>query len=383
MSDRRRIALAYALQRPGKAEALLKLGVRRAASRFVGRARALRIPETIYVRITDKSDLVPTCCGRWATTWSKQRRRHGREGTLLSTSQWLCFLESAAPLRPYVFFDGGEPLMRDDMMHIVHRVCRWGCLCGMRTNGTRLGAQAEAVVDSGLDFLLVNLDGPEGVNCTITGDPASYRATTDGIRAVLKARAATRSLFPVVQMTTCVGTANQASLLEMAHIAEELGVDIFALNFPVFTTLPLLQQTRDAWIRHLGVTPDHWTAFTQDPTEIDCDLVERQVTAIRTGKWTFSYRQFPAVRGFDVRTHLRRPEIPHKVARGCWLASRLAVVLPNGDVATCWDHPDYIVGNVTTERQEDIWRGRRYRTFRSVVGRQAFPSCARCNGLYY
>jgi radical SAM protein with 4Fe4S-binding SPASM domain len=82
-----------------------------------------------------------------------------------------------------------------------------------------------------------------------------------------------------------------------------------------------------------------------------------------------------------VATHFKRPEVVQGSSR-CGLISTMPVILPNGDVSTCWDHPDYIVGNIRHDPFMEIWNGSRYRRFRELLGRGLLPTCSRCTGLY-
>ena len=57
-------------------------------------------------------------------------------------------------------------------------------------------------------------------------------------------------------------------------------------------------------------------------------------------------------------------------------------IMPNGDVATCRDYPDYVCGNVQKDRLLDIWNNDRYRKFRlSLRDDGLMPICSRCCGL--
>jgi radical SAM protein with 4Fe4S-binding SPASM domain len=62
-----------------------------------------------------------------------------------------------------------------------------------------------------------------------------------------------------------------------------------------------------------------------------------------------------------------------------WIAVE---ILPNGDVSTCVDYQDYIVGNIKTDSLIDIWNNDRYRKFRTELKEAGLLSiCSRCCGL--
>ncbi len=62
-----------------------------------------------------------------------------------------------------------------------------------------------------------------------------------------------------------------------------------------------------------------------------------------------------------------------------WMTTEIQ---PNGDVATCRDHPDYVVGNIKDEPILKIFNNAKYRKFRQRLQTKGlFPVYARCCGL--
>jgi radical SAM protein with 4Fe4S-binding SPASM domain len=168
----------------------------------------------------------------------------------------------------------------------------------------------------------------------------------------------------------------------VAQIAEELGVDTFVISFPIFTTAALERASSDVFKREFGIDPVYWKGFIADMSKMNPELIEDQLRRIRSRRWSFVYKQFPpASADFSAAIHFRRPEIVQG-RRRCGLISTMPVILPNGDVSTCWDHPDYIVGNIKKEPFMDIWTGERYSRFRGVLQNGLLPTCSRCTGLY-
>ncbi len=52
---------------------------------------------------------------------------------------------------------------------------------------------------------------------------------------------------------------------------------------------------------------------------------------------------------------------------------------PNGDAAACCISRSYVLGNVRTERLDEIWHGKRLRQFRAMLHEYVFaPGCERC-----
>jgi radical SAM protein with 4Fe4S-binding SPASM domain len=61
----------------------------------------------------------------------------------------------------------------------------------------------------------------------------------------------------------------------------------------------------------------------------------------------------------------------------------MAQIAPNGDVVTCRDYPDVVVGNIQTQSLLEAWNGERMLQFRRVLKGHdgVLPICTRCHGL--
>ena len=344
--------------------------------------RRLFPPRTVMIRITRQNNLRPTCCGRWAEVELFDEQGNNPFDQQLTIENWKRFIENISLFRPYIFIEGGEPFLRENIIELVDFISSKGLLCGIRTNATLLEGFASQLEKAGLDYLLCNLDAPEpGLNAEITGRQDSFESAIKGIKAMKEARK--NAGVPLIQITTTVSRHNQGRLLDMALLAASLGVDVFAISLPVFTTPAQEELTSSQFKKHFGFEPKFWKAFINEAEGLNVPLVEEQIRSIKSKHWDFEYRQFPPDKtGFDLPAHFLLPEKPH-FDSNCLLPWLLTAVMPNGDVATCWDHPDYIAGNILKDDMLNIWSGDKYREFRSVIKQGIFASCARCNGLYH
>ena len=333
----------------------------------------------VLIRITHTCNLRCSFCGQ-----------HGAQGVYnigqpqgneLSTSDWISFLDQVAAFRPYLHFTGGEPLLRADLSSLIAYASSRGLLAQLSTNGTLLEQSAFDLVAAGLDYISVSLDALASASLTVTGSAETHAKVIRGVRRLFEARRETGQSFPIVQVFITVHEHNQHHLYDLAEIANDLGADVTVICFPIFTTPELLDRTRAAYRRELGVEPRYWNGFVAAMNSIDISVIERQLSRIWQTRWNMVLRQLPARDQCDVERHFRRPEEAHRCGPCslCWTSTS---ILPNGDVATCWDHPDFVAGNIQQERLLDIWNGPLYAKFRSVIARQPFATCGRCTGLY-
>lgn len=83
-----------------------------------------------------------------------------------------------------ITFEGGEPLIRNDIGELIERVKANGIECGFNTNGTMISARIKELKKA--DMICVTLDGPEEMNDKNRGK-GSFKKITSGIDAALAA----------------------------------------------------------------------------------------------------------------------------------------------------------------------------------------------------
>ena len=83
-----------------------------------------------------------------------------------------------------ITFEGGEPLIRDDIGLLIERVKSNGIECGFNTNGTLIPLRIKELKKA--DMICVTLDGPEKMNDANRGK-GSFKKTMAGIDAALQA----------------------------------------------------------------------------------------------------------------------------------------------------------------------------------------------------
>jgi MoaA/NifB/PqqE/SkfB family radical SAM enzyme len=79
---------------------------------------------------------------------------------------------------------GGEPLLRDDIEHIVKRIKANGMECGFNTNGILVAKRIDALKKA--DMICVSIDGPKEMNDKNRGE-GSFDKIMAGINAALEA----------------------------------------------------------------------------------------------------------------------------------------------------------------------------------------------------
>ena len=384
-SEFRRLAL-HMLAHPMKIPSLIRIasGAKSNTEKYFNRPDYISGPPvTVIIRVTHRCNQRCLMCGEWGEKGFLKNLPEEEIKRELSTSEITSFIGKIAYFRPFISFFGGEPLLRDDIAEIIRFTSSKHLLTTMNSNCLLLKKRAEGLVRSGLTYYKASLDGPSEVNEKIRVSKDSYKEAVEGLRHLIKVRKELRSQLPIIQMCTTVTKDNQYNLLEMAQIADEIGVDTFALLFGIFSTPGLINRSNEISRKSLGFEWRWWEGFVRDVEGMDVDAIRTQVDKIKSSKWSFRYRQYPAdTKSFDISRHYRHPDITHGGPL-CVLPWVRMQIMPNGDVALCEDTPDYIAGNILKDDPLKIWNNDKYIKFRKYIKENGiFPVCSRCSAIY-
>lgn len=119
---------------------------------------------------------------------------------------------------------GGEPLLRDDVFHIIASLSRHGMSVNLCTNGILLHKYPEEICRSGATCVTVSLDGVTAESHdTIRGVSDSLRLIEKGIRMLLRRPFAKR---PVVRVRMTVSNINAHEIRSFYDKWEKVADDV-------------------------------------------------------------------------------------------------------------------------------------------------------------
>ena len=171
----------------------------------------LTLPLKLTISVTARCNLL---CRHCYTDCGAQT------GPELTTDEWIRFID---PLVEdgivSVFFEGGEPFVRDDFESIVAHAAR-KMLVSVRTNGTLIDApRAARLAKIHVGRVYVDMLGATAsTHEAMTGAPGSFAAATDGIRFLRKSGVRTTLL-------TILTRGNAGQLQAILDLAGALGCD--------------------------------------------------------------------------------------------------------------------------------------------------------------
>lgn len=235
------------------------------------------------------------------------------------------------------FYFQGEPYLHKEFAEMVKQASEKGIYTSTSTNAHYLNDKtARATVESGLDRLIVSIDG------TTQDAYSSYRRggelerVIEGTRNVVRWKKELRSKTPHVVFQFLVVRQNEHQIPELKNMANKLGVNEVKLKtaqiYDFENGSPLLP------------VDDRYSRYSKNPD----------------GKWS-----------------IKNPLEDH-----CWKMWHSCVVTWDGKVVPCCFDKDghHVLGNVGEQSFAAIWRGERYQAFRGALlrSRRAIDICKNC-----
>ena len=224
---------------------------------------------------------------------------------------------------------GGEPFVRDDLLDVVAMAAGRGFEVCVQTSGLLVDRIDFARVrDSGLDLLLVSIDGLSAYH----EEFRHHRGLFD--RALRTIEQAVGHGLPV-RINTVVTRSNASQVVDLLPVAERLGVDVFSFFY-------LSPVGRGMHHQHEVLSFSEW------------QTVE---SAVR--RWCLHNRRSDRMRIKVQNVATSLADIPPE-GQQCRIKDRDNIlILANGDVYPCvflCHQPDLCLGNVVDDSLIRLWR---------------------------
>ena len=258
-------------------------------------------------------------------------------------------------LRTTHFGGFGEPLTHPKMLDMIAQCKAAGYTVEMITNGSLLTAEtAAALLDAGLDWLFISLDGSDSHSYGNIRPGADYGEVVGNIGQLQRLKKERRSVLPRIGIEFVATKANFSRLPSMRQVVDELKAD----RFIVTHVLPYHESMKDEILYDQGA-----------------DMLgfgwESPLLSVKTA-----------------------PKMRLETQRVCrFVEAKAAAITWQGDVSPCYalmhSYDCYILGrkkamtachfgNVSTQSLADIWTGSEYATFRWIARNSRYPSCTDC-----
>ena len=335
----------------------------------------------IDLKLTNACNLRCKMCGQWGETgWHvNQPASFIRELVPLETYKRMA--DEVAPYKPWISIWGGEPFLYPDLIPLLACFKEKGFAVTLSTNGLTLAKEAERIVDLGVDFLYVSIDGPREIHDSVRGLKGAFDRTTAGIRAVQEQKRLKGRAKPFIVTVAAANKENAHIFDSVCEVTEDVKADAFLGCYGWFQTDKSCLRHEDVMMNKLGTFPQSQRGWLWSFGEIDSAALVESIRRIKTHRWSFPCIFLPELSYEEIPRYYKE----HSNTFGhdkCLIPWTTVEILANGDVATCPDFPDYVVGNIKQTSILEMWNNDKYQKFRNHLKTDGLlPVCSRCCGL--
>jgi radical SAM protein with 4Fe4S-binding SPASM domain len=343
-------------------------------------------------RLTDRCNLRCHTCGQWGDNgYLHSYSLNELKEREIPTERYLHLLKDLGEHghQPLVYFWGGEPMLYEGILDLIAGATDLGLPTSIATNGTRLAASAERLVEAPLFLLQVSIDGHcaelhNALRPSAGGGGDNFRDIKRGLAAVREARQARGRNLPLIAALTVISQANAAHLNDIYEAFRD-EVDLFVFYLSWWIDEASAAAHEDDFSRRFGVHPTLHRGWVGGWRPGDPGALDRELQTVFKKSRAWSAPAVALVPPLTGTEELNTYYADHGATFGydkCVSIYQVVEVDSNGDLSPCRDYHDYVVGNVRTATISELWNSPRYRDFRLSLNREGLmPVCTRCCGL--
>lgn len=322
-------------------------------------------PLTVNLLVSDQCNFFCKMCS-WREPLST---KNYDKVTILNTSDINNFISRIKKYCPLIHIGGGEPFIRRDLLEIITIIKNNKLRCLISTNGFLINEDIiDKIVELKIDALIFSIYGLEDTHDAITMVKGSFNKTFTNLKSILKKRTKHTKVF----VSTLPLPENINELKQLVNNLYVLGVDGVKIEQLNFITFKECEQS----INNMGRFNLSPSIFIQD-NYFDKKFVKGLINIYKNIHNTFG--NFVYLKPYLNESQLINwySAVPHRLSR-CIFITHSVFVNSNGDVMPCQFFRDCVLGNITEDSLESVWRSRQYETLRRNISRIKPLACLRC-----
>ena len=256
-----------------------------------------------------------------------------------------------------ISFSGGEPLLRDDIYHLISYAAGLGLTTSLISNGLLIDSEERAtrLCSTGLDRICLSLDGPvPEVHDSIRGIKGGFEKVISAAHLLKKNRSGGK---PKIYFNTTLSKENIAEFKEITELVHQMKVDGWAFQ-----------------LVHEG--SNETLLFPEENILVECDAVRKLHHDMKSMK--SKYRAlFVHYDGFydNFVTYVDDKEKLYKYR--CIAGTLAGTIDPNGNVRVCIS-TSYVLGNIREKSFIEIWHSEKANEARQDIKNGECPLCWMC-----
>lgn len=283
------------------------------------------------------------------------------------------------------FIMGGEPLLHKDIIRMIQYIKSKSpnSFIDINTNGILLKTMCEDLMKAGLDAIVVSIDGSTPKESDYNRGEGVFNESIESIKYFNEVKK--RGEYPTkLTVNTVVTNLNYKGLSSMVNLCNELDVDVWYLSFPYFVLEEEGKFSELYLEKNLGIKIRSWKGLQVREVcqEINTEVLLNELNKIDNANKKFELYKNPF--GFsnevmvsyftnDWKKSIEVNKCNNLYVRTC--------ITANGDVVPCTVFNDMSLGNIKSQKFEDIWLGAKYEKYRELMSSQLHPICYRCCDL--
>jgi radical SAM protein with 4Fe4S-binding SPASM domain len=341
-------------------------------------------PETISILLTYQCNLRCKMCGQWGETGSSKYYTREMLNQKLDMSNLKRLVDDISSFKPTITLFGGEPLMHKHWDESVSYIKSHGLRCNMITNGTLLERHAEQIVSTGIDEIILSLDGPEEIHDRIRGKVGAFTRLIEGVKKINGLKAELRKNRPIFNINSTIFDFNYRYMEKIIEVAVSLNAKTLTFHHLIFLGEDTYERHSQVFWALFNTTSFDWAGFVEKQLpDIDAGYLINEIERIESADYGIPISFYPNLTEQEIRNYYSSFEfVPTSYPNRCLSPWMVAYVFPDGSVRPCLSL-NYAVGSIKQESFRNIWNNERYTRFRNIVKqKRAFPVCTRCTEYY-
>jgi MoaA/NifB/PqqE/SkfB family radical SAM enzyme len=277
------------------------------------------------------------------------------------------------PLWCLIIFTGGEPFCRRDILDILDYATRHR-RCHIVTNGALITPKiAQTLVEMKLLSIGISIDGDEAIHDQLRGIPGTYRRAINAMKLIREYRQQKGIRWPLINLKTLISSSNVHLLTRMVEIGRQAGAD--------YCTYQMMNNSLLISGMKLGDSLQPYTIRTPRFEDFDLNMLRKQLSGLEVHQHATQpkARYLPAIPTSELVAHYSNElNLLDYTCSSPWSGVNISAY---GEAFPCFN---YRVGNLREETLQEVWNGKRYRTFRLRLRKEGlFDGCVGCCDLTY
>ncbi len=209
-----------------------------------------------------------------------------------------------------------------------------------------------------------------------------YRETIDSINFLINFRRKAVGKKYLVSGSMIINADNCYLLDDMISWANVHCMDRFYFFHSPLVSWEQGKKQSGVYLDCFGTSVSSWEKKVAKYTNVEPSSLILQLRTLSKNRYKTSYSFSPNLRPWQIPIYYSDFNFSAGFDK-CYAPWFMMNITESGDVVSCSNHPDLILGNINTGSPGDLWNGERISEFRSeVMCNGRFSLCSRCNCLY-